>query len=195
MGMAAKKLEIPSLELLESALKREEIRKTRRRILRNIAFALLVAAAMAVLVVVLLLPVLQVNGSSMQETLQNEDIVVAVNSPVYHAGDVVAFYYNNSILIKRVIADAGDWVDIDREGNVYVNDRLLDEPYIHGKSLGRCNIELPYRVPDGKCFVMGDHRAVSVDSRNTAVGCVDNDKIMGRVLFRIWPLSGLGRIK
>lgn len=119
---------------------------------------------MAVLVVVLLLPVLQVNGSSMQETLQNEDIVAAVNSPSYHTGDVVAFYYNNSILIKRVIADGGDWVDIDLEGNVYV-------------------------------FVMGDHRTVSVDSRNTAIGCVDNDKIMGRVLFRLWPLPGLGRIK
>ena len=151
-----------------------------------------VVAAVAVLIAVLLLPVLQISGTSMTETLQDEDIVVAVNGSSYRTGDVIAFYYNNNILIKRVIASAGDWVDIDDEGNVFVNEEQLDEPYISEKALGECNIDLPYQVPDGKCFVMGDHRAVSIDSRNKSIGCVSNDMVVGKILFRVWPLSGLG---
>ena len=131
----------------------------------------------------------------MTETLKNEDIVVAVSSSKYKTGDVIAFYYNNNILVKRVIAAAGDWVDIDKDGNVYVNEKPLDEPYITEKSLGDCNIDLPYQVPEGKCFVMGDHRATSIDSRNTAVGCVGNDMVVGKILVRAWPLSEIGLIK
>ena len=196
-SMRKKQIEVeaPTLEQLEAELKKEQYRRNYGRVLRSTAFSLLVVAAAAVLIAVLLLPVLQINGTSMTETLQDGDIVVALNSKKFATGDIIAFYYNNSILVKRVIAAAGDWVDIDEEGNVFVNGEALEEPYISEKALGDCNITLPYQVPDGKCFVMGDHRAVSVDSRNTAVGCVDNDKIMGRVLFRIWPLSGLGRIK
>ena len=190
--MGAKKLEIPSLELLEAELKKEQYKRDYSRVLRSTIFSLLVVAAVAVLVAVLLLPVLQINGTSMTETLQNEDIVVAVSSSKYKTGDVIAFYYNNNILVKRVIAAAGDWVDIDKDGNVYVNDEPLDEPYISEKALGDCNIELPYQVPEGKCFVMGDHRATSIDSRNTAVGCVSNDMVIGKILVRVWPLAGLG---
>ena len=128
----------------------------------------------------------------MTDSLQDEDIVVALNSSGYKTGDIIAFYYNNNILVKRVIASAGDWVDIDEEGNVYINEELLEEPYVTDKALGDCNITLPYQVPEGRCFVMGDHRATSIDSRNTAVGCVSNDMVIGRILLRVWPLEAFG---
>lgn len=180
------------MEVLEAELKKEQYKSNYSRVLKSTVFSLLVVAAVAVLIAVLLLPVLQISGTSMTETLQDEDIVVAVNGSSYRTGDVIAFYYNNNILIKRVIASAGDWVDIDDEGNVFVNEEQLDEPYISEKALGECNIDLPYQVPDGKCFVMGDHRAVSIDSRNKSIGCVSNDMVVGKILFRVWPLSGLG---
>ncbi len=125
---------------------------------------------------------------------QDGDIVVALSNSSFKTGDVIAFYYNNRILIKRVIASAGDWVDIDGDGNVYVNGESLEEPYIAEKALGKCDIELPCQVPDGKCFVMGDHRATSVDSRSSAVGCISDSGVVGRIVFRIWPLDGLGLI-
>ena len=138
--------------------------------------------------------VLKIDGTSMTQTLQDGDIVVALSNSSFKTGDVIAFYYNNRILIKRVIASAGDWVDIDGDGNVYVNGESLEEPYIAEKALGKCDIELPYQVPDGKCFVMGDHRATSVDSRSSAVGCISDSGVVGRIVFRIWPLDGLGLI-
>lgn len=184
----------PTLEQLEAELKKEQYRRNYRRVLRSTVFSLLVVAAAAVLIAVLLLPVLQINGTSMTETLQDGDIVVAVNSKKFATGDVIAFYYNNSILVKRVIAAAGDWVDIDEEGNVYVNGELLVEPYITEKAMGDCNIELPYQVPEGKCFVMGDHRATSIDSRNTAVGCISSGVVVGRIVLRVWPLEEIGFI-
>ena len=162
--------------------------------LRSTTFSLLVVAAAAVLIAVLVLPVLQINGFSMTDTLQDGDIVVAVTSKKFNTGDIIAFYYNNSILVKRVIAAAGDWVDIDENGNVYVNGELLNEPYITDKALGECNIELPYQVPDGKCFVMGDHRATSIDSRNTAVGCISDGMVVGRIIVRVWPMEQIGFI-
>ncbi len=188
-------VQAPTLELLEAELKKEQYKRNYRRVLMSTAFSLLVVAAAAVLVAVLLLPVLQINGVSMTETLQDGDIVVALNSKKFATGDVIAFYYNNSILVKRVIAAAGDWVDIDEEGNVYVNGELLNEPYISEKALGECNIELPYQVPDGKCFVMGDHRATSIDSRNTAVGCISDSMVVGRIMVRVWPLEEMGIVK
>ncbi|WP_296456102.1 signal peptidase I [uncultured Acetatifactor sp.] len=189
------KRELPKLEALEAELERERYRKRYANVLRSTAFSLVVVAAVAVLIAVLLLPVLQISGTSMTDSLQDEDIVVALNSSGYETGDIIAFYYNNNILVKRVIAAAGDWVDIDKDGNVYVNDELLDEPYVTDKALGDCNITLPYQVPDGRCFVMGDHRATSIDSRNTAVGCVSNDMVIGKILIRVWPLEGFGIVK
>ena len=170
MSESEKKLEVPDLGLLEAELEREQYKNSFGQVLKSTVFSLLVVAAVAVLVAVLLLPVLQISGTSMTESLQDEDIVVALNGNKYKTGDIIAFYYNNNILVKRVIAYAGDWVNIDSEGNVYVNDVLLDEPYVSEKALGDCNITLPYQVPDGRGFVMGDHRATSIDSTNTPLG-------------------------
>ncbi len=190
-----KKMELPDLEALEAELERTRYRKRYGNVLRSTAFSLVVVAAAAVLIAVLLLPVLQISGTSMTDSLQDEDIVVALNSSGYETGDIIAFYYNNNILVKRVIAAAGDWVDIDEAGNVYVNEELLEEPYVKEKALGDCNISLPYQVPEGRCFVMGDHRATSIDSRNTAVGCVSNDMVIGKILIRVWPLEEFGIVK
>lgn len=184
-----------SLEQIEAALQKEQYRNRYGRVLRSTIFSLIVVAAAAVLIAVLVLPVLQISGESMTDTLQDGDIVVAVNHSKFETGDVIAFYYNNNILVKRVIAYAGDWVDIDADGNVYVNGARLDEPYISDKALGECNIDLPYQVPDGRCFVMGDHRATSIDSRNTAVGCVSSDMVVGKIMMRVWPLSEFGTVK
>lgn len=194
-GQAEKQISTPSLEAIEGALKKEQYRNTYGRVLRSTIFSLIVVAAVAVLIAVLFLPILQISGESMTDTLQDGDIVVAVNHSKFETGDVIAFYYNNNILVKRVIAYAGDWVDIDEDGNVYVNGEKLDEPYISDKALGECNIDLPYQVPDGRCFVMGDHRATSIDSRNTAVGCVSSDMVVGKIMMRVWPLSEFGTVK
>ena len=188
-------LEQPSLEVIEAVIEQEKYRNKYRKIFRSTVFSLVVVAAVAVLIVVLLFPVLQISGTSMSDTLQDGNIVVAMNSTKFKTGDVIAFHYNNDILIKRVIAHAGDWVDIDEDGNVFVNEQPLDEPYVSEKVLGDCNIDLPYQVPDGKCFVMGDHRATSIDSRNTSVGCIGSDMIIGKILFWVWPVKEIGAVK
>ena len=189
------KMELPDLTQLEAELAREQYKNRDGRVLISTALSLVVVAAISVLIAMLLLPVLPISGTSMTESLQDRDIVVALNSSKYQTGDIIAFYYNNNILVKRVIAASGDWVNIDKDGNVYVNEELLEEPYISEKALGDCNITLPYQVPDERCFVMGDHRATSIDSRNTAVGCVSNDMVIGKILFRAWPLSGFGIVR
>ena len=190
-----KKVEMPTIELLEGELKQAEYKTRYGKVLRSTVFSLLVVAAIAVIIAVLLMPVLQISGNSMEPTLSDSDLVIALNNGKFKTGEVIGFYFNNGILVKRVIATSGDWVDIDSEGTVYVNGVRLDEPYISEKSLGECNITLPYQVPDGKCFVMGDHRENSIDSRTTTVGCISGDKIVGKLLLRFWPLSSFGLIK
>ena len=184
----------PSLEQLKAELKRERHRRTYGVTLRSTIYSLITVAAVAVLVATLFLPVLQIYGESMTPTLYDGDVVVSVKTGQLERGDVVAFYYNNKILVKRVIAGPGQWVDIDEDGNVYVDGGLLDEPYVQDKALGTCNITLPYQVPDGRWFVMGDHRSVSVDSRDQSVGCVSEEQIVGRLTLRIWPLNRIAAL-
>ena len=200
MIMKMKDQVMPTSQQLEQELSRAKYRKRYRNVLRSTIYTLITVAAIAVLVATLLLPVLQVYGSSMTPTLTDRDIVVTVKSSEFKSGDVVAFYYNNKILVKRVIAQAGEWVDITPEGDVYVGKtkesmELLDEPYLMEKALGDCNIELPYQVPESRVFVMGDHRSISVDSRNTAVGCVAEEQLVGKLIFRVWPFDVFGEIK
>ena len=184
----------PSRELLETELQRTQHRSRLMQALRTTISSLVVVAAAAVIVAMLILPVLQIQGTSMTDTLQDQDIVIALRGSGYKTGDVIAFYYNNNILIKRVIATTGQWVDITEDGTVYVDNVKIDEPYVTEKALGDCNIAMPYQVPDGKIFVMGDHRSTSLDSRNTALGCVSDDMVVGKLLIRAWPLSGFGPI-
>ena len=189
-----KQIELPSSEQLEAELKRVQYQYRYRNVLKSTLYTLITVAALAVLVATLWLPVLKIYGSSMTPTLQNGEIVFSVKTTKMEPGDVIAFYYNNKILVKRVIAGSGDWVDISQDGTVYVNGLAVDEPYLEEKAFGDADIELPYQVPDGRIFVMGDHRATSVDSRHIAVGCVAEEQIVGKIVFRIWPLEGLGLI-
>lgn len=185
----------PTVEQLSKELHRIQYNRRYRTVLKSTLYTLITVAAIAVLVATLWLPVLQIYGNSMTPTLNNGEIVFSLKSGEFQQGDVLAFYYNNKILVKRVIAGPADWVDIDLDGTTYVNGVALDEPYVDEKAYGDTNIKLPYQVPDGKIFVIGDHRSTSVDSRNTAVGCVAQEQIVGKIIFRIWPLNKIGPIE
>ena len=185
----------PTTEQLEGELKRVRYKSRYRSVLRSTIYSLITVAAIAVLITTLWFPVLRVYGNSMTPTLQNGEIIFTVKVSEFEPGNIISFYYNNKILIKRVIARSGEWVNMDADGNVYVNETLLDEPYLDEKAFGDCNIELPYQVPEGRVFVMGDHRSTSVDSRNSAVGCVAQEQIVGKILFRVWPLEKFGWVK
>lgn len=184
-----------SIEQLENELQRERHKKRYGRVMRSTVYALVVVAAFAILTAVLWMPVLRIYGSSMTPTLQEGQVVIALKGSKFDHGDVVGVYYGSKLLVKRCIATAGEWVDIDAEGNVYVDNELLDEPYLTEKALGECDIKLPYQVPDHAIFVVGDHRATSVDSRSKSVGCIDEENVVGRIVLRVWPLNNIGLVK
>lgn len=185
---------MPSTAVIEKELNRVKYNDRYARTFRSTIYTLVIVAAVAVLVATLLLPVLQIYGASMTPTLNDGELVVSVKTSDWEKGDIIAFYYNNKILVKRVIASAGEWVELDDDGNLYINGKLIDEPYIQDKALGECDIQMPYQVPEGRVFVMGDHRSVSVDSRSSAVGCVSEEQIVGKLVFKIWPLSNFGKL-
>ena len=185
----------PTLEQLTAELARENYKRRFGRVLRSTLFTLVVVAAAAVLVATIWMPVLQIYGSSMTPTLNEGEIVVSVKGSDFEPGDLVAFYLGNKILVKRCIAGPGQWVDINENGDVFVDGQLLDEPYLKEKALGECDQNFPYQVPESRYFCMGDHRATSVDSRHSAVGCVAEEQIVGKIVFRVWPLSGFGTLR
>lgn len=186
--------ERPSIELLEEELRQVKYKRRYRSVLKSTIYALITVAAVAVLVATLWLPVMQTYGNSMAPTLHNGEIIFSVKTSEPEQGDVIAFYYNNKVLVKRVVAGPGDWVDIKEDGTVYVNQQPLVEPYVSELSYGDADVEFPYQVPEGRFFVLGDHRATSADSRHTAVGCVAKEQIVGKIIFRVWPLEQLGPI-
>ncbi len=190
-----KPINSPTLEQIEQEYERVKYNKRYRSVLASTIYALITVAAIAVLVATLLLPVLQIYGTSMTPCLTEGDIVLSIKGGSFSRGDIISFYYNNKILVKRVIAQEGEWVDIDKDGNVLINGVQLDEPYLQEKALGDCDIELPYQVPDGKVFVMGDHRATSQDSRSTAIGCVTEEQVVGKIIYCVWPMQDFGKVQ
>lgn len=187
-------VDLPTTQQLDHERKRLRYQKRYNRTLKSTIVVLVVVAALAVLVAMLWMPVLRIYGSSMVPTLCDGQIVVSVKTESFTPGDIAAFYHGNKLLIKRYIAGPGQWVDIDDDGNVSVDGQLLDEPYLEEKAYGQTNIELPYQVPEARYFLMGDNRDVSVDSRNTTVGCISKDQIVGKVVFRLWPLDDFGPV-
>ncbi len=189
MGKKKNISEIPDLPVVEAELQRLRYKNRYRSAFKGTVYSLVVVAAFAILVATLWLPFLKIYGTSMTPTLQDGDIVCCLKSSEFDSGDIVAFYYNNKILVKRVIGQPGDWISIDNAGNVYVNNVMLDEPYLEKKAFGDGDLKFPYQIPDGKVFVMGDHRATSVDSRHSQVGCVSREQVVGKAFIRIWPLD------
>ena len=190
--MKNKQTELPTSQEIQGELKRERNRMRYRKILKSTIYALIIVAAISVLVATLVMPVLQISGTSMEPTLKNGEIVVLVKTKKAERGDLCGFYYSNKILIKRVIGLPGDVIVIDNDGNVYVNGEMLVEPYIAEKMLGDCDLEFPYIVPEQSYFVLGDQRSSSVDSRSNVIGSIAQENVIGRVVMRVWPLSEFG---
>ena len=187
-----KRIQIPSLTEIQYERKRIRREAYYRQALRGTVSVLVVVAAVAVLVATLFLPILQISGDSMSPTLEHDEIVVLLKTKDFDRGDLVGFYYQGKILLKRVIALPEDEVAIDADGNVYVNGELLEEPYVTDKGLGDCDLEFPYKVPGTGYFVLGDQRSNSVDSRNSVIGAISQEDIIGKVFIRVWPLSEIG---
>lgn len=190
-----KETSLPTAEQLDMERRRLRYKRRYNRTLRSTVAILIVVAALAVLAVTLWMPVLRVYGSSMAPTLHNGEILVSVKTKDFSSGDIIAFYHGNKLLIKRYIAGPSDYVNVDEDGNVSVNGTRLDEPYLAEKAYGEADIEFPYQVPDQRYFVMGDNRSVSIDSRSSIVGCIAGDQIVGKVVFRVWPLSAFGPLR
>lgn len=189
-----KKVSVPSLKAIQTERKRIRRGSLYWQALRGTIAVLIVVASIAVLITTLFLPILQISGDSMAPTLEHDEIVILLKTTDFERGDLVGFYYQGKILLKRVIALPEDEVVIDADGNVYVNGEILDEPYVTDKSLGDCDLEFPYKVPGTSYFVLGDQRSNSVDSRNSVIGAISKDDIIGRVFIRVWPFDRLGLV-
>ena len=186
---------LPTADAVQEAIRQEKYKMLYRRVLRSTVYALVMVAAVAVLIATLVLPVVQITGTSMAPTLNEGEIVVLVKTDKLKRGDLCAFSYSNKTLIKRVIGTPGDYIDIDADGNVSVNGTVIDEPYLTDKALGDCDIDLPYQVPESQYFLMGDHRATSIDSRNSVIGCVTQEQMIGKIFFRVWPVRDISVIR
>lgn len=184
-GLSGKRVEIPSMEEITQERKRLSYRRRYKRVLKSTAYALVVVAAIAVL---------QVSGDSMNPTLQDQDILVLLKTDALEKGDLCGFYWQNKLLLKRIIGIPGDVISIDGNGLVTVNGEVLEEPYVDELALGECDLSFPYQVPENRFFVMGDHRATSIDSRSTVVGCVEKSQIVGKVFLRVWPVPRISWI-
>ena len=184
-----KEVSLPTKKQVETERKRYRRQKAYNKALRGTVYVLTIVAAIAVLIATLVLPVLQIEGTSMEPTLTNGDIVLLAKTTRFERGDLCAFTWNNKLLVKRVIALPGDWIEIDTDGTIYLNGDKLDEPYVEHKALGECDLQFPFQVPPEQYFVIGDMRESSVDSRNTVIGCISKDQIVGKVFFRIWPFK------
>ena len=184
-----------TIKELEQELKKEKFKSRYVKVLMSTVYTLIIVASVAALIATLIMPVLQISGSSMAPTLNEGEIVVSLKTKKVDKGDIIAFYHGNKILVKRVIAKSGNWVKITEEGNVYINEKLLNEPYLKEKSLGQVDIEFPYQVPEGSYFVLGDDRETSIDSRNMTIGCVNEEDIIGKVIFKVWPIKRISLVK
>lgn len=182
---------LPTRDQVESERKHYRWQQAYLNALRGTISVLTYMAAIAALIATLVLPVLQIEGTSMEPTLVNGDIVLLVKTTDFSRGDICGFSWNNKILIKRVIGIPGDWIEIDTDGTVYLNGEKLDEPYTAQIAFGECDLEFPFQVPQEQYFVLGDMRENSIDSRNTLIGCVEAEQIIGKIFFRIWPLESI----
>ena len=190
-----KPLELPSIEELEAEISRKKRKQNQHHLLRSAIYALITVAAVTALIAVLFMPVLKTYGGSMSPTLLEGELVAVIKTDKAEAGDIIAFYYNNKIFIKRVIALGGSTVDVDEDGNVFVDGVRLDEPYVEERSFGNGDVEFPCDVPAGQYFVLGDNRLSSADSRSSILGTISPDDVLGRVIFCVWPPSRIGAVR
>lgn len=186
-----KEVSLPTINQVETERKRYRRKKAYNKALRGTLYVLTIVAAVAVLIATLILPVLQIEGTSMEPTLSNGDIVLLTKTTSFDRGELCGFTWNNKLLVKRVIGIPGDWIEMDTAGTIYLNGEELKEPYVRQKALGECDLEFPFQVPQGQYFVVGDMRENSIDSRNTLIGCIPQDQIVGKVFFRVWPLGDM----